>query len=232
MKNLLFLLYALLSLDAAAQDSLRVKVIHEYVGEVIDSTEKSKYHLFPFLSSKQFISAQFLTKPDGSVILRAKMKYDTIMDREFSEQMLEWTNILIEGEGIGEFIMKMNITPTGKVIQRIQAALERMNHKQRSEYESRLSRLKKRSNRSAVLIVIGGVATGVFGGAVMAETSQDDVGLVFIAAGVLIVVAVVSATVGAMIVKLKEHKAWRKLRDEILSIQPNTLPDSPTSQIR
>src|SRR3989304_8298828 len=52
----------------------QVLVISDKVGNVIDSTEKAKYHLFPYWENKDFQSAQFIQEPDGKIYVVGTMK--------------------------------------------------------------------------------------------------------------------------------------------------------------
>ncbi|MCD6068546.1 MAG: hypothetical protein K0S33_3372 [Bacteroidetes bacterium] len=54
--------------------SNKVLLLHEIVGETIDSTEKSHYHLFPFWSREEFVSAAVYQKPDSTYLLAGNMR--------------------------------------------------------------------------------------------------------------------------------------------------------------
>lgn len=57
-----------------AQNPTTIIVLHDTVGESIDSTEKTKYHLFTFWSAKQFNHAEFLMNADSTLSIRGTMK--------------------------------------------------------------------------------------------------------------------------------------------------------------
>lgn len=45
---------------------------------MIDSTEKAKYHLFPFWTKEEFRGAYFYRKADSSIVLKGAMKDGSI----------------------------------------------------------------------------------------------------------------------------------------------------------
>src|SRR3990172_6908692 len=64
----------LLSNNKEEKNTEQVLVISDKVGNVIDSTEKAKYHLFPYWENKDFQSAQFIQEPDGKIYVVGTMK--------------------------------------------------------------------------------------------------------------------------------------------------------------
>lgn len=68
------------------QESGKVIIVSEKVGEEIDSKEKKKYDLFSFYSKKEFHSAKFLEMNDGSIILRAVMKDGSVKDTPLTKE--------------------------------------------------------------------------------------------------------------------------------------------------
>ncbi|MFI5203842.1 MAG: hypothetical protein ACHQF2_05045 [Flavobacteriales bacterium] len=78
-----------------AQDISRFVTIHPLVGTVIDSTEKVKYHLFPYWKKENFKQASFYRQADSSVVLVGTMKNDSTIQLSFSKQDLKNTTITI-----------------------------------------------------------------------------------------------------------------------------------------
>lgn len=79
-----------------AQDNTKVIIVSPIVGEVIDLLEKEQYNLFSYYSNAEFHAAQFLKKPDGSIILKAVMKDGSIKETPISKDEFLWTKNLIE----------------------------------------------------------------------------------------------------------------------------------------
>lgn len=77
-------------------DSTRVIIISQVVGEKIDSIEKRYYHLFPFYTSKEFLSAQFFQRADSSIFLKADMKDGETRTLVFSKTDFIKTKEIIE----------------------------------------------------------------------------------------------------------------------------------------
>jgi len=82
------------------QESGKVIIVSEKVGEEIDSKEKKKYDLFPDYSKKEFQSAQFLEMNDGSIILRAIMKDGSAKDTPFTKEEFSSVKNSIDKEDI------------------------------------------------------------------------------------------------------------------------------------
>lgn len=70
--SLTFLIAA--SVLLRAQTTPQIIVLHDSVGTVIDSSEKARFHLFPFWSAKQFDHAEFLMNADSTISIRGTMK--------------------------------------------------------------------------------------------------------------------------------------------------------------
>lgn len=77
-KLTLLICLLLISMGAVAQDTAQVLTISNKVGDVIDSTEKANYHLFPYWDVKDFQSAQFIQDRDLKIYAVGKMKNGTI----------------------------------------------------------------------------------------------------------------------------------------------------------
>jgi len=60
------------------KDSVKILVISDMVGDVIDSAEKAKYKLFPYWDNDKFLSAQFVQEADGQIFLVGKMRSGAI----------------------------------------------------------------------------------------------------------------------------------------------------------
>jgi len=73
------------------KDGYQVIVIHPTIGESIDLAEKKKYQLFPsyYFSNRDFVSAQFLKKPDGTIILRAVVSKGKFPDKISSQKEVD-----------------------------------------------------------------------------------------------------------------------------------------------
>ena len=76
-------------------DTLRAMIVHHLVGDIIDSTEKSKYHLFPFWKKEEYKLAQFFQKNDGSIFLLGTMKDGSTKTILYSREQFEQTTSLI-----------------------------------------------------------------------------------------------------------------------------------------
>lgn len=87
----------IISEPGTSQDSSKILIVSSKVGELIDSTEKAKYHLFPFYSKAEFQSAQFVQMPDSSIVLKAIMKDGSIKEKRISEKEFLWTKTIIDG---------------------------------------------------------------------------------------------------------------------------------------
>ncbi len=61
-----------------------ILVIDEKVGEVIDSTEKIRYKLFPSISNKDFVSAQFKMDKNGKIRLDVLLKDGSYKSQPYS----------------------------------------------------------------------------------------------------------------------------------------------------
>lgn len=84
------------------QENGKVIIVSEKVGEEIDSKEKKKYGLFSFYSKKEFQSAQFLEMPNGSIILRAKIKDGRVKDTPFTKEEFASVKNSIDKEDVPE----------------------------------------------------------------------------------------------------------------------------------
>jgi hypothetical protein len=169
-KYLFLIIFTLLHSPCFAQDSLHVITLSEKVGEVIDSTEKKQYGLFPYYSAKDFESAQLFRMPDSSMVLRAKMKQGTLKEKVVTVDELEMMEIML-----------------GEKSYRDKSSLKNVKGDRRSPGERQLRRGKN------IMIVGGVIAVGSF---IDILTFTPDpgviidwpVGVLFAPVGVIIVV--------------------------------------------
>ena len=108
---IVFFLVLIISKSGASQDSSKVLIVSSKVGELIDSTEKAKYHLFPFYSKAEFQSAQFIQMPDSSIVLKAIMKDGSIKNKLISEKEFLWTKTIIDGGNRQKFYKTSQYSP-------------------------------------------------------------------------------------------------------------------------
>jgi hypothetical protein len=66
------------------------------VGSSVDTDEKLKYHLFPFVSRTEFVEGRFYMKHDSSIVLRITKTGSAVEERPFSAKELERTRQIIE----------------------------------------------------------------------------------------------------------------------------------------
>jgi hypothetical protein len=78
-----------------AQETSRIYVLHDSVGESIDQSEKIKYHLFTFWSDTAFDHAEFIMQSDSSILLVGTMKNGTIDERKCTKESLANDNFLV-----------------------------------------------------------------------------------------------------------------------------------------
>ena len=97
-----------------AQDNTKVIIVSPIVGEVIDSLEKKQYNLFSYYSNAEFHAAQFMQKPDGSIILKAVMKDGGIKETPISKNEFLWARKLIEPKSNTDDDTKDDITTNGR----------------------------------------------------------------------------------------------------------------------
>lgn len=84
------------------RDSVKILTISSKVGDLIDSTEKAKYHLFPYWDEGEFLSAQFVQNADGSILLLGTMKDGTIKKMSFTKAHYDQMALTVFGEKIIE----------------------------------------------------------------------------------------------------------------------------------
>lgn len=70
-------------------DTSSILTISSKVGDLIDSTEKAKYHLFPYWKAEDFLSAQFIVEPDGKIFIVGQMKDGSIKKMAYSRSSYE-----------------------------------------------------------------------------------------------------------------------------------------------
>ncbi len=66
-----------------------VLIISPKVGDFIDSSEKVRYHLFPFWENSKFRSAQFIKKEDGKLYVVGAMRDGTTKVMPYSKSSYE-----------------------------------------------------------------------------------------------------------------------------------------------
>jgi hypothetical protein len=99
--------YSFLStINSKSEDTLKVLTISPKVGDVIDSAEKAKYHLFSFWENDKFLSAQFVQQPDSSIFLVGTMKDGTIKKMPYTRAHYDQTAKNVFGETISPGINK------------------------------------------------------------------------------------------------------------------------------
>ena len=97
MKTIFLFLIFYYTLHATAQNRDTV-IISPKVGAVIDSIEKVSYRIFPYFSSKNFISAILFLEKDSSISIEAHLKPDSIVEKKISKTELEWIKSMVENE--------------------------------------------------------------------------------------------------------------------------------------
>lgn len=70
-------------------------VLHEVVGECIDSSEKVKYHLFPFWMNSHFDHAEFYRNTDSTMFIVGTMKDGSLDTVTCSQEELVHNNFLV-----------------------------------------------------------------------------------------------------------------------------------------
>jgi len=78
-----------------AQDTI---IVNLKVGSIIDSTEKARYRILPYYSSKLFINAAFIRLADSTIQLRAKLHPDSTAKKQISKQEFDFIKNLIEND--------------------------------------------------------------------------------------------------------------------------------------
>jgi hypothetical protein len=97
--KLLFAFFILLffSCFSKAQQADTI-TISPIVGNVIDSAEKVQNHIFPYYSPKIFIRAIFIRNADSSITLKARLKPDSIAEKNITKQEYDWIKSMIKAD--------------------------------------------------------------------------------------------------------------------------------------
>jgi hypothetical protein len=96
LRCVLFIMIGLSCQRISAQDTAKtIFVIDQELGEIIDSTEKANYHLFPFCSSKDFRQARFFRLGDSTYTLSIEIKDGSTREFPYSgKDMLETRRLI------------------------------------------------------------------------------------------------------------------------------------------
>jgi hypothetical protein len=98
MKKHLFIVASTMA-GAIACHAQSLLMLSPKVGTAIDAAEKKQYGLFPYYSSKEFITAGFYLLADSSIQLRTVLVNDSNAKRTVSQQEFAFMQSVIDGGG-------------------------------------------------------------------------------------------------------------------------------------
>ena len=98
-KLLFTFIISLTSFVSKSQDTI---TISPKVGAVIDSSEKTHYRLFPYYSSKIFVSAVFFKTSDSTITLHSLLRKDSIAERKISMNEFLFIKNMIDNDYAGK----------------------------------------------------------------------------------------------------------------------------------
>ena len=199
------------------QDSLQVITLSDKVGEVIDSTEKKEYRLFPYYSSKDFESAQLFRMKDSSIVLKAILKNGASKEKNISSDEYWMMKVLVGEAKHGGVSYQDKIEKQGGSVQKTNEAViaEKMKKKAIADTlemvlapfkkERRRRKLKTRIVGSILLAGAGAAAIGTF------RTSDNYDSLGYAAVGIALgFTGTTTMAIGSMIANHKYRKAKRE----------------------
>jgi len=186
MRNILIISFTLICSLGFSQNRLHVITLSEKVGEVIDSTEKKQYGLFPYYASKDFESAQLFRMPDSSMVLKAKMKQGTLKEKVVTVDELEMMEIML-----------------GEISYSDKSSLKDVKAERRSPGERQLRRGKN-------IMIVGGVIAGGSLIRILTATPSPSVGISFPLAILIAPVGVIIVVVGLIVTANGRRKIERE----------------------
>jgi hypothetical protein len=87
--------FSVLSVSGFSQTGQSVVSVHPQVGNVIDSTEKRVFNLFPEYRNDVYVAARVLENEDGTMTLRVETSKNKTVEREITQDEISKMNAQI-----------------------------------------------------------------------------------------------------------------------------------------